>query len=99
MAPGPVRMASPTWVGGVSRTGGATDPPPTASPVPAAPWHAAQVATYAARPAAMSVAEVTWTPGIGGPLPSDETYATIAWIVASSYAGRFGVIRASGSGS
>ena len=87
ITPGPVRIASPTWVGAVPSSGGATEPPPTASPLAPAPWHAAQVAVYAARPAARSDALVTWTSGMAGPCPNDEAYATSALIAASSKAG------------
>ena len=95
MPGGPVRIASATWVGVDSRSGGATSPrweertkPFTmpglpvarAPPTPVVEWHAAQFAWYRSRPA-LRLARASPTVGMGGPgAPNDSTKSTMAAI-------------------
>src|SRR5262245_51199884 len=86
ISPGPVRNASTTWVGVAYLRCGAECPYDSAPPAPADWWHDAQLARYSTPPMATSTPSVT-TFGIGGPSPTDATYATSASMSSWLYAG------------
>src|SRR5215218_9709776 len=87
MFPGPVRTASPTSTGVAPCRVGASLPTLSAPPLPAALWHAAQLSRYSSPPSWRSPGGLC-TSGMGGPGPSDATYATRSSISARVYGER-----------